>query len=191
MNQCMFSLSCRYFAIVLILLLLPIMIIFSPLEGDLNEVASQSDSNLDLSLKLAFAHSPVAYGGPVLTDEYSILHGFGEVEGSKKLAAGVFVGGSDELMNEVRINRFDPANALFVKGHAAWAKGKLSREIQKGVWYIAAASSNLITRYANGSKEDRKDDLWTDVLTCMGGEYAKVAAEHGRSSSNNRGGLMP
>lgn len=162
---------------------------FSPLDGDLNEIASQSESSLDLSLKLAFANSPVAYGGPVLTNEYSILHGFGEVEGSKKLAAGVFIGGSDELMNEVRINRFNPLNALFVKGHAAWQKGKLSREISKGVWYIAAASSDLIMRHTKPEAEDANDDLWLDILTCMGGEYAEIAEMHGSSRGDRR--LMP
>jgi putative transcriptional regulator len=46
------------------------------------------------------------------------LHGFGHVEGSRKLCPGVFIGGSEELMNEVRINRFDQSNSLFAKGHA-------------------------------------------------------------------------
>jgi putative AlgH/UPF0301 family transcriptional regulator len=126
-----------------------LVLFYSPQEERLSEIASETDSNLDLSLKLAFADSPVAYGGPVMTEEYSILHGWGEVEGSKKLANGVYIGGSEELMNEVRINRFDPANALFVKGHAAWVPGKLSREIKKGVWYS------------------------------MGGTYAEIAKTHG------------
>jgi putative transcriptional regulator len=160
------------------------------LDGNLLKVASETDSNLDLSLKLAFTNSPVAYGGPVLTEEYSILHGFGEVEGSKKLANGVFIGGSEELMNEVRINRFDPHHALFVKGHAAWVPGQLSREITKGVWYTAAASSDLVMRYAGAPirENDNPYDLWSDILTCMGGHYADIARIHG-----NRGDmrLMP
>jgi putative transcriptional regulator len=63
------------------------------LDGNLLKIASEQNSKLDLSLKLAFPKAPVTYGGPVLTDEYSILHGFGEVEGSRKVAPGVFVGG--------------------------------------------------------------------------------------------------
>lgn len=163
---------------------------YSPLEGDLNKISSENPSNLDLSLKLAFTNSPVGYGGPVLTEEYSILHGFGEVEGSKKLASGVFIGGSDELMNEVRINRFNPSNALFVKGHAAWVPGQLEREIGKGVWYQAAASSNLIMRYAGAPihENDNPNDLWSDILTCMGGHYADIAKTHG-SRGDKR--LMP
>jgi len=145
------------------------------------KIASEQESKLDLSLKLAFTSAPVTYGGPVMTEEFSILHGFGHVEGSQKLCPGVYVGGSEELMNEVRINRFDPHNALFVKGHAAWVPGQLNREIAKGVWYTAAASSDLILRYAGApvTEDDNPKDLWSDILTCMGGKYAELAKTHG------------
>ena len=147
---------------------------------DLNTVASTQDNTLDLSLKLAFTSSPVTYGGPVLTEEFAVLHGFGHVEGSKKLAPGVFIGGSEELMNEVRIDRFDPTKALFIKGHAAWVPGQLDREIKKGVWYIASASSDFLLRYAGAptTSDDNPKDLWSDILTCMGGEYADIATQH-------------
>lgn len=161
-----------------------------PMEGDLLKVASEQDSKLDLSLKLAFPNAPVTYGGPVLSEEFSILHGFGEVEGSRKLCNGVFVGGSEELMNEVRINRFNPQNALFVKGHAAWVPVQLQREIAKGVWYTAAVSADFILRYANApvTENDNPDDLWSDILTCMGGEYAEIAKMHGGRGDKR---LMP
>jgi putative transcriptional regulator len=152
-----------------------------PLDGNLLKIASEQQSSLDLSLKLAFTSSPVTYGGPVLTEEFAVLHGFGHVEGSKKLAPGVFIGGSEELMTEVRINRFDPTRALFIKGHAAWVSGQLEREIEKGVWYIASASSDFLLRYAGApiTDEDNAKDLWSDILTCMGDEYAQIARKNG------------
>ncbi|CAB9520496.1 UPF0301 protein YqgE [Seminavis robusta] len=155
-------------------------VINRPMQGNLLKIASEQVSKLDLSLKLAFTKAPVTYGGPVLSEEFSILHGFGEVEGSRKLCPGVFVGGSEELMNEVRIDRFQPENALFVKGHAAWVPGQLQREISKGVWYTAAASSDFILRYAGApcTEEDNKEDLWSDILSCMGGKYEKIAEMH-------------
>ena len=156
------------------------------MEGDLLKVASEQESHLDLSLKLAFKSAPVTYGGPVLAEEYSVLHGFGHVEGSSKLCPGVYIGGSEELMNEVRINRFDPRNALFVKGHAAWVPGQLTREINKGVWYTAAVSSDFILRYAGAkvTKDDNPKNLWSDILECLGGNYAKIAKAHtGRGDS--------
>ena len=96
------------------------------------------------------------------------------------MAPGVFIGGSEELMNEVRINRFDPHNALFIKGHAAWIPGQLDREIKKRVWYIASVSSDFLLRYAGAptTKDDDTTDLWKDILTCMGGEYAEIARQH-------------
>lgn len=145
------------------------------MDGDLLKIASEQESKLDLSLKLAFPSAPVSYGGPVMPEEFSILHGFGHVEGSTKLCPGVYVGGSEELMNEVRINRFDPRNALFVRGHAAWVPGQLDREIKKGVWYTAAVSSDFVLRYAGAptTDEDNPQDLWSDILECVGGKYAK------------------
>ena len=38
-----------------------------------------NDSKLDLSLKLALQKSPVTYGGPVMSQTFSLLHGFGHV----------------------------------------------------------------------------------------------------------------
>ena len=133
----------------------------------------------------------MTYGGPVLPDEFSVLHGFGEVDGSRKLCPGVYIGGSHELMNEVRINRFDPNHALFVKGHAGWVPGQLSREISKGVWYTAAVSSDLILRYAGApiTEHDNPHDLWSDILTCMGGKFADIARRNG--GSGDRGRMLP
>lgn len=153
---------------------------YRPLPGNLLKIASETVSNVDLSLKLAFNCATVSYGGPVMQEDYSILHGYGEVEGSKKVAPGVFVGGSRELMDEVRQNNFDPHEALFVKGHAAWVPSQLSREISKGVWYTAAVSPDLILRYAGAilEEDDNPDDLWSDILTCMGGSYEEIAKRY-------------
>lgn len=155
-------------------------VINRPLEGNVLKIASEQQTSIDLSLKLAFNSSPVTYGGPVLMEEFAVLHGFGHVEGSKKLAPGIFIGGSEELMTEVRIGRFDPRHALFIKGHAAWVSGQLEREIQKGVWYIASASSDFILRYAGAptTEEDNASDLWADILNCMGDNYEEIARKH-------------
>ena len=149
-----------------------------PLPGTLQKIASETDSNVDLSLKFAFSGSSVTYGGPLMQEDYSILHGYGEVEGSKKVAPGVFVGGSREMLDAVRSNNFDPTDALFVKGHAAWVPAQLSREILKGVWYLASASPDIMLRYAGvptTQDDDHPDDMWSEILSCMGGGYAELA----------------
>lgn len=156
------------------------MVINRPFPGNLVKIASDTESNIDLSLKMAFSKAPVSYGGPVMQDQFSTLHGFGEVMGSKKVCPGVFVGGSSQLMQEVRRNNLHPTEVLFVKGHAAWVPGQLSREIEKGVWYIAAASADLILRYAGApiSKDDNPSDLWADILSCMGEKFEDIATTH-------------
>lgn len=164
-------------------------VINRPLHGNLLKVASETASHVDLSLKLAFNCATVSYGGPVMQEDYSVLHGYGEVEGSKKVAPGIFVGGSRELMNEVRRNNFDPHETLFVKGHAAWVPSQLSREISKGVWYISSVSPELILRYAGKPQNYEGDtDLWSDIMNCMGKEHAEIARRYaGRGDKR----LMP
>jgi putative transcriptional regulator len=110
------------------------------------------------------------------------------VDGSKKLAPGVFIGGSEELMNEVRLNQFDPTKALFVKGHAAWVPGQLDREINKGVWHAAAVAADLLLRHAGApvATEDNVHDLWSDILTCMGPEFADVAQRFADQRGDSR-----
>lgn len=155
-------------------------VINRPLAGNLLKIASETESNVDLSLKLAFNSAAVTYGGPVLQEDYSVLHGYGNVEGSKKVAPGVFVGGSEELMKEVRKRNLHASDVLFVKGHAAWVPNQLAREISKGVWYTASCSSDFLLRYAGApvSDDDNKVDLWSDILTSMGEEYASIAVNH-------------
>lgn len=163
-------------------------VINRPLEGNLLKVGSEPTSKLDLSLKMAFKESSVTYGGPVLTEEFSVLHSFGEVEGARKLCPGVYIGGSEELMAQVRSGAMDPRHALFVKGHAAWVPGQLNREIGKGVWYTAAVSSDFILRYAGVelTPEDKPNDLWTDIMQCMGGKFEDIARRHGGTGDSRR-----
>jgi len=151
-----------------------------PLPGNLLKVSSETNDSLDLSLKLTFNTATVSYGGPVMQGDYSILHGYGEVEGAKKVAPGVFIGGSRELMGEVRRNRFNPKDALFIRGHAAWIPSQLSREVSKGVWYTAAVSPDFILRYAGAPvyEADNAKDLWSDILTAMGGKYEEIAKRY-------------
>lgn len=170
-----------------------------PLPGNLLKVGSETASNIDLSLKMAFNTASVSYGGPVMQSDYSILHGYGEVQGSKKVAPGIFIGGSKELMGCVRRNDFNPSDALFIKGHAAWIPSQLNREVAKGVWYIASVSPDFIFRYArdkpnyddvdvdvNVMGDNNNNHLWSDILTCMGDKYAEI----GRKFVNKDGKRM-
>lgn len=151
-----------------------------PLPGNLLKISSETNDSLDLSLKLTFKDARVSYGGPVMQSDYSVLHGYGEVEGAKKVAPGVFIGGSRELMGEIRRNNFNPSDALFIRGHAAWIPSQLSREVSKGVWYTAAVSPDFILRYAGAPvcEADNAKDLWSDILTSIGGKFEEIAKRY-------------
>jgi len=151
--------------------------------GGLREVSTIQGSVLDDQLLDAFPTTDVAYGGNVRTDEYSLLHGFGEVDGSKKITSGVYFGGEDALVHGVMNGHFDPNKALFVKGKATWYPGRLQAEIDSGKWYTASASSDFILRNAGAplTEGDDSNDLWKDVLTCMGGHYTDIANRYAGS----------
>eukprot|EP00586_Coscinodiscus_wailesii_P000422 CAMPEP_0172487750 /NCGR_PEP_ID=MMETSP1066-20121228/16958_1 /TAXON_ID=671091 /ORGANISM="Coscinodiscus wailesii, Strain CCMP2513" /LENGTH=322 /DNA_ID=CAMNT_0013254557 /DNA_START=201 /DNA_END=1169 /DNA_ORIENTATION=- len=151
-------------------------IINRPLPGNLQKIASETPFNINTDMKLAFGKASVSYGGPVMPEEYSILHGFGGVEGSKKVSPGVFVGGSKELMNEVWTDLFNPTEALFVKGNSAWMPNELTQEVRRGVWYPASVSAGFILRHAQDGSYN--GDLWYDIMSCMGGRYADIANRH-------------
>ena len=144
-------------------------------------VCSEFSAKVDLSQKMAFRESPVTFGGPVAGEEFAVLHSFGEVDGARKLCPGVYLGGSRELMNQVRRGTMDPKKALFAKGHVAWVPGQLMHEVQQGTWYLASASADFILRYAGAeiTSDDNPNDLWADILTCMGGYLADIARRHG------------
>ena len=160
------------------------LVINRPLEGTLAEVSSNNSpefrSHLNKGLRSIFNDARVAYGGPVMPDDYTILHSWGEVEGSAKVSPGVFVGGSTELADEACRSKFDPKEALFVKGHEVFAPNQLQHEIDSGVWYIASASSDFILRFAKEGLKEGHDpnDLWYEILLAMGGQFPQIAREY-------------
>jgi putative AlgH/UPF0301 family transcriptional regulator len=155
-------------------------VVNSLFPGGLAQVSANQGSVLDDQLLSAFPTTDVAYGGNVRMAEYSLLHGFGEVEGAKRVTPGVYFGGESALVNEVSNGRFDPQNALFVKGKVTWSPGRLQAEIDSGKWYIGSASPNFILRNAGAtlSEHDDPSDLWKDILTCMGGQFANIADKY-------------
>ena len=160
------------------------LVINRPLECTLAEISSNNSPELrgDLNngLKSIFDDARVAYGGPVMPDDYTILHSWGEVDGSKKVSPGVFVGGSTELAYEASRRKFDPREALFIKGHEVFAPKQLQHEIDNGVWYIASASSDFILRFAKEGLEEgyNPNDMWYEILLAMGGQFAQIAWDY-------------
>ena len=61
-----------------------------------------------------------------MQEDHSILHGYGEVEGSTKISPAVFVGSSVEISSKTT---HAATQDLTVRGYAAWVSNQLSREV--------------------------------------------------------------
>eukprot|EP00540_Astrosyne_radiata_P010259 CAMPEP_0116841590 /NCGR_PEP_ID=MMETSP0418-20121206/11022_1 /TAXON_ID=1158023 /ORGANISM="Astrosyne radiata, Strain 13vi08-1A" /LENGTH=428 /DNA_ID=CAMNT_0004472059 /DNA_START=399 /DNA_END=1685 /DNA_ORIENTATION=+ len=168
-------------------------IINRPLQLNLRGlVAHQKSVKLEISTKMTFGDSPVANGGPIHTDVMNVLHTNNRIGGAKKLLNGVYVGGEAELLDEVRMGNLDPRNVLFVRGHAQWTPGQLNRELEKKVWYPASVSKDFILRYArDGQSNSPSKNLWAEIMTELGGEYAELAQDYARGFTDYRQGKKP
>ncbi|GMI16078.1 hypothetical protein TrVE_jg1110 [Triparma verrucosa] len=133
-----------------------------PLQGNLREVAKRGGNvNVASGMQSAFASSRVTFGGPVKPEELAVLHSNPLATGAKEITPGVFCGGSESLRS-----RFRGTKALFARGHSLWVPGQLERELDRGVWYVASASSNYILRHTQGGKlaDQEEDCLWSDIM---------------------------
>jgi putative AlgH/UPF0301 family transcriptional regulator len=153
--------------------------------SNVNVMTDKSSYNVDLSLKLALANSPVAIGGPVNVDksEYTILHGqassdcnnrrsmIEDADGfeiQQELLPGVYIGGYNNLKRQSRLG--NKPEVLFVKGHVEWNSDDLQNEIHEfGKWHVVATCSNYLLRHvgSNGgynSNDDQNNDLWSDIM---------------------------
>jgi putative transcriptional regulator len=146
-----------------------------------------TSTNLDRSTQLAFWYAPVCDGGPMNSNHYTTLHGFGHVDGSFPVVPGVFCGGSAAFMEEGMT-----PDLVFIKGRTAWTRRQINRQLWRNQWHIVAVSSELLLQGTSTSTSTSTDrqmthrNLWEDVLVCMGGKYADIAKKHNKTESNSR-----
>ena len=55
--------------------------------------------------------------------------------------------------------------------YAGWGGGQLEAECAAGVWFTAAASSDVILNHQNLSGRE----MWHSILELMGGDYASLS----------------
>jgi putative AlgH/UPF0301 family transcriptional regulator len=145
----------------------------------LSQTERSTDTNLDRSTQLAFWYAPVYEGGPMASNHYTTLHGFGHVDSSFQIVPGVFCGGSTAFME----GGMTP-ELVFIRGRYAWAPRQINRQLRRNQWHIVAVSSELLLQCTDRQMPCR--NLWSDVLACMGGKYADIAKKHNETKSNSR-----
>lgn len=109
-------------------------------------------------------------GGPVEQDCLIYLHRCGDyIKESQPVMEDVcFYGDVYDVIQTVNDQSVTSRHIRFFVGYSGWAPGQLEEELEKRLWFMTRANSDLIF-------EHESKTLWRIVLRKMGGEYALLA----------------
>lgn len=109
-------------------------------------------------------------GGPVGTDTIYFAHTIGEaLEGSIEIYKGLYWGGRFESLKKLyEAGRINENDIKFFIGYTGWGKGQLENEMKEKSWIVAEGEIKYIINYL-------PDNMWKDVLTSMGKNYALLS----------------
>ncbi len=130
-----------------------------PSETSVHESVSQLEELVD-------GDEPLFIGGPVQPSSVIVLARLEDPSDAALLAfddIGVIGAGSESDPSPAGVRQ----GRAFV-GHAGWGAGQLDSELERGDWITEPA------RREDAFSEDPRE-LWSSVLTRMGGSYALVA----------------
>ncbi|OAE20835.1 hypothetical protein AXG93_2964s1120 [Marchantia polymorpha subsp. ruderalis] len=120
----------------------------------------------DRTLVKFFGNCQVHHGGPLDEDMFLLLHGTEGVKGYREVIPGVYYGAASGLEEIMRGRR--PLDYRFFFGYSGWSVDQLKKEIEQGLWCVAACSTDLITGHSAAG-------LWEEILLLMGGKYAELS----------------
>ncbi|KAH7415196.1 hypothetical protein KP509_14G031900 [Ceratopteris richardii] len=106
------------------------------------------------------------YGGPLSADIVLMMQTVEGVDHLEEIMPGVFYGYTDvhKLVSDLATDD----NFRYFVGYTGWDFNQLKDEIDRGFWWVAACSPDLLREVQSGA-------LWKEVLTAMGGEYADIS----------------
>ena len=135
-----------------------------------------------------FSASPLYLGGDVGAASMHLLHRDNPeaLPSGKTVVRGIAMGGFRDAVAAVRSGAMRPQDFRFFSRYCGWGPGQLESEVASGVWFLAAASADLVLAQPSdpalrpGQEQaalpvSRSGGLWAEVLTLMGGEYAEIA----------------
>jgi putative transcriptional regulator len=96
---------------------------------------------------------------------FLLLHGTPGVKGYREVIPGVYYGAATGLEEMTKGNRLLDYRLFF--GYSGWGVEQLKKEIDAGLWYVAASSTDLITGHSAAG-------LWEEILGLMGGKYSEL-----------------
>lgn len=115
---------------------------------------------------LVDGEEPLFLGGPVQPSGVIVLARFEDPSDSALIAfadVGLLGAGEGEELTDVGVR-----DARAFVGHAGWGPGQLDAELERGDWILEPATpADAFT--------ERPQELWGEVLTRKGGQYALLA----------------
>lgn len=114
--------------------------------------------------------APLYIGGPVATDTLHFIHTAGHiVENTLEVVDGVYWGGNFESVRAlVQQGAVTPDQFRFFLGYSGWSPGQLAEELVEGSWIV---HEHATKKHIFGTIPD---DLWKNVLTEKGGDFAMM-----------------
>jgi putative transcriptional regulator len=131
---------------------------------------------IDLRLQDVIENFPLGYdgklllGGPVGTDLIQVIHNRGTlIEGSMKIADGVYWGGNFEQIKKlIRQGTLTSAHLRFFIGYSGWDEGQLDLEVRDSSWIITTGANELLFYHS-------PSEMWKEKMQAMGGMYKAMA----------------
>jgi putative transcriptional regulator len=124
-------------------------------------------------------NAPLYWGGPCQNDTLHCLHRLGtHIPGALEVADGIFWGGTFEVLTDLLVaGGASLDDVRFFVGYAGWSNGQLEHEIKESSWMLTHATPNLIF-------EETDKNLWTRVVSSMGGDFRIIAGTPEHPSLN-------
>ncbi|CAN0360550.1 unnamed protein product [Ascophyllum nodosum] len=123
-----------------------------------------------------FRENPLYLGGDVGEGNVQIIHPFGpdRLANAMEIIPGVCIGGSVEEANRmVATGGAKKDDFRFFLHLCGWAPGQLESEIERGVWFPAATSANVIMKHCISLPVP----LWREVMNLMGPKFGLLARD--------------
>lgn len=122
----------------------------------------------------------VSIGGPVDTSNLFFIHSLGdEIENSALISDGLYMGGNFQSVREILEKDQKKIDCFrFFIGYSGWESKQLESELDEKSWVVLNQTPQALIL------NTQKDDLWTELMSKMGGKF-KVMSTFPKNPSDN------
>mmetsp|Transcript_18247 Transcript_18247/g.24043 ORF Transcript_18247/g.24043 Transcript_18247/m.24043 type:complete len:284 (-) Transcript_18247:369-1220(-) len=80
--------------------------------------------------------------------------------GVSKVVNGLYLGGLNEALNDIKAGRAQPEEFRFFTKYCGWARGQLDSEIDAGFWFVAASDVDTIMDH----RISHPKNMWLEII---------------------------